>query len=103
MKTLRELKKAAENKGLKYEINKWDPTIYHWEKDKTPNPDFMKIEIGIEYRPWTYIWFEAWVEKGKDDDDLLMSFRQTYNMTNGRVDKRFKRGWRVENQLFKEA
>lgn len=51
MKTLKELKQAAENKGLRHEVNKWDPTIYRWETDKEPNPDFMKIEIGIEYRP----------------------------------------------------
>ena len=51
MKTLIELKQAAESKGLRFEVNKWDPTIRRWETDKVPNPDFMKIEIGIEYRP----------------------------------------------------
>lgn len=47
MKTLIELKQAAESKGLRFEVNKWDPTIRRWETDKVPNPDFMKIEIGI--------------------------------------------------------
>lgn len=28
MKTLIELKQAAESKGLRFEVNKWDPTIY---------------------------------------------------------------------------
>lgn len=27
MKTLIELKQAAESKGLRFEVNKWDPTI----------------------------------------------------------------------------
>lgn len=42
MKTLIELKQAAESKGLRFEVNKWDPTIHRWEIDKVPNPDFMK-------------------------------------------------------------
>lgn len=33
MKTLKELKQAAENKGLRHEVNKWDPTIHRWETD----------------------------------------------------------------------
>ena len=31
MKTLIELKQAAESKGLRFEVNKWDPTIRRWE------------------------------------------------------------------------
>lgn len=30
MKTLIELKQAAESKGLRFEVNKWDPTIKRW-------------------------------------------------------------------------
>lgn len=41
MKTLKELKQAAENKGLRHEVNKWDPTIYRWETDKEPNPSLL--------------------------------------------------------------
>ena len=63
MKTLKELKQAAENKGLRHEVNKWDPTIHRWETDKEPNPDFMKIEIGIEYRPNIWAWFEGYVQQ----------------------------------------
>ena len=59
MKTLIELKQAAESKGLRFEVNKWDPTIRRWETDKVPNPDFMKIEIGIEYRPNIWAWFDG--------------------------------------------
>lgn len=33
MKTLIELKQAAESKGLRFEVNKWDPTIRRWETD----------------------------------------------------------------------
>lgn len=47
MKTLIELKQAAESKGLRFEVNKWDPTIRRWETDKVPNPDFMKIELVL--------------------------------------------------------
>lgn len=42
MKTLIELKQVAESKGLRFEVNKWDPTIKRWETDRVPNPDFMK-------------------------------------------------------------
>lgn len=46
MKTLIELKQAAESKGLRFEVNKWDPTIHRWETDKVPNSDFMKMTIN---------------------------------------------------------
>ena len=72
MKTLIELKQAAESKGLRFEVNKWDPTIRRWETDKVPNPDFMKIEIGIEYRPNIWAWFEGYVQKDVSDDDLTL-------------------------------
>lgn len=79
MKTLIELKQAAESKGLRFEVNKWDPTIRRWETDKVPNPDFMKIEIGIEYRPNIWAWFDGFCEKNTKDDDLTLFFRETYN------------------------
>ncbi len=103
MKTLKELKQAAENKGLRHEVNKWDPTIHRWETDKEPNPDFMKIEIGIEYRPNIWAWFEGYVRKDVSDDDLTLFFRETYNCVCGRQNKSFRRGWKVERQLFGEA
>lgn len=78
MRTLKELKQAAENKGLRYEVNKWDPTIHRWETDKEPNPDFMKIEIGIEYRPNIWAWFEGYVQKDVSDDDLTLFTRAEY-------------------------
>lgn len=80
MKTLKELKQAAENKGLRHEVNKWDPTIHRWETDKEPNPDFMKIEIGIEYRPNIWAWFDGYVEKDVSDDDLTLFFRETHTV-----------------------
>lgn len=80
MKTLKELKQAAENKGLRHEVNKWDPTIYRWETDKEPNPDFMKIEIGIEYRPNIWAWFDGFCKEDVKDDDLTLFFRETYNV-----------------------
>lgn len=77
MKTLIELKQAAESKGLRFEVNKWDPTIRRWETDKVPNPDFMK-----------------------KDDDLTLFFRETYNQVCGRQNKTWRRGFKVERQLF---
>lgn len=60
MKTLIELKQAAESKGLRFEVNKWDPTIRRWETDKVPNPDFMKIEkckfTRAEYIEFSQMW-----------------------------------------------
>lgn len=103
MKTLKELKQAAENKGLRHEVNKWDQTIHRLETDKEPNPDFMKIEIGIEYRPNIWAWFEGYVQKDVSDDDLTLFFRETYNCVCGRQNKSFRRGWKVERQLFGEA
>lgn len=100
MKTLIELKQAAESKGLRFEVNKWDPTIHRWETDKVPNPDFMKIEIGIEYRPNIWAWFDGFCEKDTEDDDLTLFFRETYNQVCGRQNKTFRRGWKVERQLF---
>lgn len=79
MKTLMELKQAAESKGLRFEVNKWDPTIRRWETDKVPNPDFMKIEIGIEYRPNIWAWFDGFCKEDVKDDDLTLFFRETYN------------------------
>lgn len=79
MKTLIELKQAAESKGLRFEVNKWDPTIRRWETDKVPNPDFMKIEIGIEYRPNIWAWFDGFCKEDVKDDDLTLFFRETYN------------------------
>lgn len=67
MKTLIELKQAAESKGLRFEVNKWDPTIRRWETDKVPNPDFMKIEIGIEYRPNIWAWFDGFCKEDVKD------------------------------------
>lgn len=93
MKTLIELKQAAESKGLRFEVNKWDPTIRRWETDKVPNPDFMKIEIGIEYRPNIWAWFDGFCKEDvKDDDDLTLFFRETYNQVCGRQNKTWKRG-----------
>lgn len=92
MKTLIELKQAAESKGLRFEVNKWDPTIRRWETDKVPNPDFMKIEIGIEYRPNIWAWFDGFCEKDTKDDDLTLFFRETYNQVCGRQNKTWKRG-----------
>lgn len=103
MKTLKELKQAAKNKGLRHVVNKWDPTIRRWETDKEPNPDFMKIEIGIEYRSNIWAWFDGYVEKDVSDDDLILFFRETYNCVCGRQNKSFRRGWKVERQLFGEA
>ena len=100
MKTLIELKQAAESKGLRFEVNKWDPTIHRWEIDKVPNPDFMKIEIGIEYRPNIWAWFDGFCEKNTKDDDLTLFFRDTYNQVCGRQNKTWKRGLKVERQLF---
>lgn len=94
------IKKAAENKGLRHEVNKWDPTIYRWETDKEPNPDFMKIEIGIEYRPNIWAWFDGFCKEDVKDDDLTLFFRETYNQVCGRQNKTFRRGWKVERQLF---
>lgn len=91
MKTLIELKQAAESKGLRFEVNKWDPTIHRWETDKVPNPDFMKIEIGIEYRPNIWAWFDGFCEKDTEDDDLTLFFRETYNQVCGRQNKTFRR------------
>ena len=103
MKTLKELKQAAENKGLLHEVNKWDPTIHRWETDKELNLDFMKIEIGIEYRPNIWAWFDGYVKKDVSDDDLTLFFRETYNCVCGRQTKSVRRGWKVERQLFGEA
>lgn len=103
MKTLKELKQAAENKGLRHEVNKWDPTIHRWETDKEPNLYFMKIEIGIEYRPNIWAWFDGYVEKDVSDDDLTLFFRETYNCVYGRQNKSVRRGWKVERQLFGKA
>lgn len=101
MKTLIELKQAAESKGLRFEVNKWDPTIRRWETDKVPNPDFMKIEIGIEYRPNIWAWFDGFCKEDVKDDDLTLFFRETYNCACGRQNKTFRRGWKVERQLFR--
>lgn len=103
MKTLKELKQAAENKGLRFEINKWDPTISRWETDKEPIPELMKIEIGIEYRPNIWAWFDGSVRRNVSDDDLPLFFRGTYNCVCGRQNKSLRRGWKVERQLFGEA
>lgn len=100
MKTLIELKQAAESKGLRFEVNKWDPTIYRWETDKVPNPDFMKIEIDIEYRPNIWAWFDGFCKEDVKDDDLTLFFRETYNQVCGRQNKTFRRGLKVERQLF---
>lgn len=70
MKTLIELKQAAESKGLRFEVNKWDPTIRRWETDKVPNPDFMKIEIGIEYRPNIWAWFDGFCKEDVKEVEL---------------------------------
>lgn len=78
MKTLIELKQAAESKGLRFEVNKWDPTIRRWETDKVPNPDFMKIEIGIEYRPNIWAWFDGFCKEDVKDDDKIALLVQEY-------------------------
>lgn len=100
MKTLKELKQVVENKGLRHEINKWGPTIHHLETDKEPNPDFMKIEIGVEYRSNIWAWFDGCTQKDVSDDDLTLFFRETYNCVCGRQNKSVRRGWKVERQLF---
>lgn len=100
MKTLIELKQAAESKGLRFEVNKWDPTIRRWETDKVPNPDFMKIEIGIEYRPNIWAWFDGFCKEDVKDDDLTLFFRETYNQVCGRQNKTWRRGFKVGRQLF---
>lgn len=99
MKTLIELKQAAESKGLRFEVNKWDPTIRRWETDKVPNPDFMKIEIGIEYRPNIWAWFDGFCKEDVKDDDLTLFFRETYNQVCGRQNKTWRRGFKVEDLM----
>lgn len=101
MQTLKALKQIAEKKGLSYEINKYDYTLGSFETNVTPNPDTMKIQIGIEYRRDTYAWFESFVDKNMEDNELEMGFVQTYNRNCGRADKRAIRGIRVLNSLFK--
>lgn len=88
MKTLKELKQAAEKKGLRYEINRI--------------PAINKIEIGIEYRSNIWAWWNAFtVDPENFDENEELLFRETYNCICGRQNKTFKRGFNVERQLFR--
>lgn len=100
MKTLKELKEIAIQKGLNYEINVFDP-VTRMKRDIT-DPEPKRIEIGIEYKPWIYAWYYTVLYHSVTDvEEQTMFFKWTYNMNVGRTDQSYKRGMSVERQLFK--
>jgi len=89
MATIKEFRQACETKGLRFEVNKI------WEF----SDGYTKMEIGVNYKGWTWAWF-SYTFTGVENGDEDLFFRGTYNQVMGAEDKSWKREYSVTNQIL---
>ena len=79
--------KAAESKGLRYEVNKLEDL-------STPGSPYVIYEVGVNYRGWIWGWFTF-----TNSTEGWAIFREAYNQATGAQDKTARRGLAIQRQL----